>query len=970
MLKRYALVAAVTAMCSSFSAFAEESIQISGPLVPAAHSVSVPATVSGLASPARLLAIYGTDADTLSYTNDFGEVSADETKTCVVRPLSAETGYAVKLLLVRDDTVVAASGLQRFSTVVEPYPNLRYLKYLRSDGKQWINTTYKHNANTVVDFECEVMSDTSSWSALFGARSGVGNQSMIFFARGGAGKIGYDRSREKFIDGNFPLGVRAFIHAYGCTASWSTAAGDAGSITTTGTANSGAYPLWIYTMDYSGHSDSVSKMKLYGFWIGETNTSAKTYTAFRNFRPVLDNSGVPCLYDSVTRDFFRNAGTAAFPTDNPKCAHWEESQDEQGRFLGYDITFESSEVARTLWVCRGGEVFGMDTNLWPQVESVAEIPAGTTSHLLAMSSMPADWGSWSNCVQRFVLTGDGQDDWTEPSYWHDIGAPSVTLTAADASAGNVLAVTGNLDFFAAENCNLTVMTGTEPDAMTNSWPVGTMTEIGGFTHSMYEADTESIRYFHPGSTVYVKVVAESGGRTASSAILSVVMSAQGKFTTSPAVSGLDLSVTTTFTDVGANPPGQLSLWVGDENDESQLERVGDVVPVSASGSVKLSAHVPRLGDGYWQIRYENATADGQERFLEKSAVTKFTIADAATYTWKKEVTSGRWDDPANWTANLELSSGYPSSSLSKAVFPSATTARVEVAGTYSISKLDLSAKDLNITFVTNGTGTAGALKPSEMAAIGDSSGTRYGSRFLLDGVTLSFTTIGSSNTQLGYGSEIILRHGASFGGGYQRHFYMKNTKGQYRGILDVGAGCTFNAYTDLNVNGGTESAVSEENSLIRCEGTISFNESWSLGSLVQLIGPSCVFSVNTSIHSIGKGRFDFLVPVDGWAAAPVRGGANAKALTQTKDGSSSALRVSVPIEAPIFERQRPLDVPLIYWPTGIPTNKIIQVEFPRRKRSSYFYYTWGANNATSGEGNPTRLWLHYAGKKGLAVIVR
>lgn len=970
MLKRYALVAAVTAMCSSFTAFADEAVQILEPMVPAAHSVSIQAEVSGLASPARLKAIYGADADTLNYTNDFGLVTADETKTCVVRPLSAETGYAVKLLLVRDDTVVAASELQMFSTGVEPYPNLRYLKYLRSDGKQWINTTYKHNANTVVDFECEVMSDTSSWSALFGARSGIGSQSMIFFARGGAGKIGYDRSREKFIDGNFPFGVRAFIHAYGCTASWSTAAGDAGSITTTGTANSGAYPLWIYTMDYSGKSDSVSKMKLYGFWIGETNTSAKTYTAFRNFRPVLDNSGVPCLYDSVTRDFFRNAGTAAFPTDNPKCAHWEESQDEQGRFLGYDITFESSEVARTLWVCRGGEVFGMDTNLWPQVERVAEIPAGTTSHLLAMSSMPADWGDWSNCVQRFVLTGDGQDDWTEPSYWHDIGAPSVTLTAADASAGNVLAVTGNLDFFAAENCNLTVMTGTEPDAMTNSWPVGTMTEIGGFTHSMYEADTESIRYFHPGSTVYVKVVAESGGRTASSAILSVVMSAQGKFTTSPSVSGLDLTVSTTMTDVGANPPGQLSLWVGDEDDESKLQQVGDSVPVSASGTVKLSAHVPRLGDGYWQIRYENATADGLEHFLVKSAVTKFSIIDAATYTWKKEVKSGRWDDPANWTANLELSSGYPSASLSKAVFPSATTARVEVAGTYAIGQLNLSAKDLNITFVTNGTGTAGALKPSEMAAIGDSSGTRYGSRFLLDGVTLSFTTIGSSNTQLGHGSEIVLRHGASFGGGSQRHFYMKNTKGPYRGILDIGAGCTFNAYTDLNVNGGTESAVSEENSLIRCEGTISFNESWSLGSLVQLIGPSCVFSVNTSIHSIGKGRFDFLVPVDGWAAAPVRGGANAKALTQTKDGSSSALRVSVPIEAPIFDRQRPLDVPLIYWPTGIPTNKIIQVEFPRRKRSSYFYFTWGGNNATSGEGNPTRLWLHYGGKRGFAIFVR
>ena len=70
-----AVVAA--AMCSSFAALAEEKVQILEAVVPAVHSVSIPATVSGLEAPARLVAIYGADADTLSYTNDFGSVTAD-----------------------------------------------------------------------------------------------------------------------------------------------------------------------------------------------------------------------------------------------------------------------------------------------------------------------------------------------------------------------------------------------------------------------------------------------------------------------------------------------------------------------------------------------------------------------------------------------------------------------------------------------------------------------------------------------------------------------------------------------------------------------------------------------------------------------------------------------------------------------------------------------------------------------------
>ena len=66
-------------------------------------------------------------------------------------------------------------------------------------------------------------------------------------------------------------------------------------------------PLYLFSRNNDGVSYDIGAHKIYYAKIWDDNNSL-----VRDFIPVKDPSGVVCLYDKVSGNFFYNAGTGNF----------------------------------------------------------------------------------------------------------------------------------------------------------------------------------------------------------------------------------------------------------------------------------------------------------------------------------------------------------------------------------------------------------------------------------------------------------------------------------------------------------------------------------------------------------------------------------------------------------------------------------------------------------------------------------
>lgn len=207
-------------------------------------------------------------------------------------------------------TVTAA-----FEPVTVPDP----LPYIRSTGEQAFNTGYIHKANTKVVMDCEVKQNADrNWEALFGGRLGsYYNNCFVFFSRTDGKNIpSFSRSGNEPRGTGFVYGERITLVAYDKTATWYRATDPgtpAGSVTTSGTADDGKTPMFLFDLNTSStegglqEDNSKSNMKLYGFKIYEDEN------LLHDFVPA-QKDGVVGLYDKVTCSF------AGSMTDTPFIA--------------------------------------------------------------------------------------------------------------------------------------------------------------------------------------------------------------------------------------------------------------------------------------------------------------------------------------------------------------------------------------------------------------------------------------------------------------------------------------------------------------------------------------------------------------------------------------------------------------------------------------------------------------------------
>lgn len=182
------------------------------------------------------------------------------------------------------------------------------LTSISSTGHQAFNTGYTHKANTRVVMDCNVKKNSQrTWEALLGGRKGdFQSNAFCFFSRTDGNDVPcFNRSGHEPRGTGFVYGERIILTCEGKTATWVRYSDQntvAGSVTTTGTADDGKTPMFLFDLNTSStvgglqEDNSKSVMTLYGCKIYE-GTTLKC-----DFVPAKYNNEVG-LYDRVNHTF-------------------------------------------------------------------------------------------------------------------------------------------------------------------------------------------------------------------------------------------------------------------------------------------------------------------------------------------------------------------------------------------------------------------------------------------------------------------------------------------------------------------------------------------------------------------------------------------------------------------------------------------------------------------------------------------
>ncbi|MCR5159630.1 MAG: dockerin type I repeat-containing protein [Prevotella sp.] len=206
------------------------------------------------------------------------------------------------------------------------------LESIKSTGLQAFNTGYTHKANTRVVMDCEATQNTQrNWEALLGARlSDYISNAFCFFSRHynySASAVQdspcFNRSGNVKSGSGFVYGERILLSCEGQTATWfrySDQSTAVGSVTTTGTADDGKTPMFLFDLNTSAtegglkQDNSKSVMTLYGCRIYEGETLKCDFVPARY-------NGKAGLYDRVNHTF--SGSLTDTPFFAPDLANYE-----------------------------------------------------------------------------------------------------------------------------------------------------------------------------------------------------------------------------------------------------------------------------------------------------------------------------------------------------------------------------------------------------------------------------------------------------------------------------------------------------------------------------------------------------------------------------------------------------------------------------------------------------------------------
>lgn len=187
---------------------------------------------------------------------------------------------------------------------------INFVNYIQSDGNQYINTGINptQNYRVICDFQ---MSSPSGWQCLMGASDDQSNtNSLAFWHTPSSGFAYYYGTNTSAEFGSVTEGVGTGTrNVVDCNKNIATITKDekSYSVTVGATSFTCAQPIYLFGVNYGGSMMFPnSGCKIYSCQIYDNGTLV------RDLWPCLDEDGVACMYDKVTKEYYYNAGSGEF----------------------------------------------------------------------------------------------------------------------------------------------------------------------------------------------------------------------------------------------------------------------------------------------------------------------------------------------------------------------------------------------------------------------------------------------------------------------------------------------------------------------------------------------------------------------------------------------------------------------------------------------------------------------------------
>lgn len=269
-------------------------------------------------------AIAGTiDAENPSYTvpegyhSGLGTVSADVATTAEFEAYVGRIKKLVPKTITENGTYNAeddnVGGYSQVTVNVPPEdPFADLTAYIESSGTQYINTGYSIAANTRFEVVANVPDNSSTYPALFGARTGTSDEVVVFVEFSGGNIAMVWANGDSAFDPNF--WHRGYIGAkceYVLGAAGEIGIRDADNNGFKGTKTTGtgtSLPIYLFALNENSSPNSVTycAAKLYRFRVYEGDALVM------ELLPFVDGNSVACLKDTVSGDLFYNSGSGSF----------------------------------------------------------------------------------------------------------------------------------------------------------------------------------------------------------------------------------------------------------------------------------------------------------------------------------------------------------------------------------------------------------------------------------------------------------------------------------------------------------------------------------------------------------------------------------------------------------------------------------------------------------------------------------
>ena len=480
----------------------------------------------------------------------------------------------------------------------------------------------------------------------------------------------------------------------------------------------------------------------------------------------------------------------------------------------------------------------------------------------------------------------------------------------------------------------------------------------------------------PGGTYWYRIVAETtdGGydetpvgsfTTRAGSVLQSAVSYSGNTHRFATLNGtLDtLGAGTTTLEILAGPSAN-SLEVFDT---VVLDRAGTFsIPETFTGAPRTI---------YFRFHTVNV-APGGTTWESWSSTTSFTTTDYVTYTWKKDVTEGAWNDPANWTPDqyADTCTGYPDNSSASVVFESGTTALVSVPGKYRFNGWSLVKNNIDLTFVGNGPdvsglGSTGDNMTGDTKSFNNCSWT-FSALSLTekDGVTFGGTSSVNSTLRVSDGAVVSFGNAVTMAGSNMWFVVESGATLIFRsngpalrlrdgGIrLDGGTIKAGRIWTDYNWENTTNQLVLVSGDAARIELSDALSNSSDAGA---------------ENRQNADTTFLFSVPEESWAEPVISSENEASMFAAMNGDGAGGYVVGVDPKSPFFQTPHKRTVTLVAWKGGIDTSHVTLLDPPK---STSIFYTYGwpsvlAEPEHAGDA-PTGIRATLRGYGGTMLILR